>query len=129
MNNKEREFLNRFEKNLTMPDISDLSNEEIDTLLTALSEGDTITDEEKAKIDKKIELERKFNILSSAVSKATDEEFEYLEKVADELIKYMMNNEKVKKDFEYKDFLRNSIYSDSNYSNDNTNHSILKRTK
>lgn len=152
--NKQRQFMDKFEKkstieeldytkkqfeeNFTMPDSSALSKDEIDDLLTSLSDSDTLTDEEKVKNNKIYELEGKFALLRSAVKNANDEEFKYLEKVVDEAIKYMMNNEKVKKDYEYKEFLKKCIYSDSDCSNDmdeylfnveNTYNSILKRTK
>lgn len=145
--NKQRQFMDKFEKkstieeldytkkqfeeNFTMPDSSALTKDEIDDLLTSLSDGDTLTDEEKVKNNKIYELEGKFALLRRAVKNANDEEFKYLEKVVDEAIKYMMNNEKVKKDYDYIKYLKNS-YDFNNYDDENLkdiDNYVLKRTK
>lgn len=145
--NKQRQFMDRFEKkstieeldytkkqfeeNFTMPDSSALTKDEIDDLLTSLSDSDILTDEEKVKNNKIYELEGKFALLRRAVKNANDEEFKYLEKVVDEAIKYMMNNEKVKKDYDYIKYLKKS-YDFNNYDDENLkdiDNYVLKRTK
>lgn len=145
--NKQRQFMDKFEKkstieeldytkkqfeeNFTMPDSSALTKDEIDDLLTSLSDSDTLTDEEKVKNNKIYELEGKFALLRRAVKYANDEEFKYLEKVVDEAIKYMMNNEKVKKDYDYIKYLKN-LYDFNNYDDENLkdiDNYVLKKTK
>lgn len=77
-----------------------LNEEEMKSLLIALTEGEDLPESVQERLNKECLVSDKINELKRSIKNASDEELEFLSINLDNLIDTMMQNEKVKKDYE-----------------------------
>ena len=91
-----------------------LSEQEMDSLLSALNDDGNLPIELQERLKRECLLSDKISELKRSIKNASDEELDFLSINLDYLIDIMLQNEKIKKEYEYYKVLRKKLGMNNN---------------
>ena len=91
-----------------------LSEQEMDSLLSALNDDGNLPTELQERLKRECLLSDKISELKRSIKNASDEELDFLSINLDYLIDIMLQNEKIKKEYEYYKILRKKLGMNNN---------------